>query len=64
MKLKYGDSIVKISQGDYGIKVVDGETYEDCIFGLGYVHGRDRLWNLHFMRMLSSGRLAEVIKMI
>lgn len=40
--------------------MVDGDTYEDCIFGLGYVHGRDRLWNLHFMRMLSSGRLAEV----
>lgn len=30
------------------------------MYGLGVVHARDRLWQMHFFRMLSKGRLAEV----
>jgi acyl-homoserine lactone acylase PvdQ len=39
---------------------VDAETYEGAIYGLGFVHAKDRLWQLHFLRMLTQGRISEV----
>jgi penicillin amidase len=31
-----------------------------AMYGLGFVHAMDRLWQLEFMRKLSSGRLSEL----
>jgi len=30
------------------------------MFGLGFIHGMDRLWQLEFLRKLSTGRLSEI----
>lgn len=33
----------------------------DALFGLGYVHAQDRLWQLDFQRRAGQGRLSEVL---
>lgn len=33
----------------------------DAVFGLGFVHAQDRLWQMEFQRRVGSGRLSEVI---
>ncbi|MFN2386090.1 MAG: penicillin acylase family protein [Thermoanaerobaculia bacterium] len=44
-----------------GVPTVRGATVDDVFFGLGYVHARDRLWQMEFQRRVSAGRLAEVL---
>ncbi|MBA3947677.1 MAG: penicillin acylase family protein [Herpetosiphonaceae bacterium] len=33
----------------------------DALFGLGYVHAQDRLWQMEFQRRVGYGRLSEVL---
>ncbi len=33
----------------------------DALFGLGYVHAQERLWQMEFQRRVAYGRLAEVV---
>jgi penicillin amidase len=33
----------------------------DALFGLGYVHAQERLWQMEFQRRVASGRLAEIV---
>jgi len=40
---------------------VEADTYYGAIYGLGFVHAKDRLWQLNFYRYLTSGRLAELV---
>jgi penicillin G amidase len=35
-------------------------TKPDVLFGLGYVHAQDRLWQMEFQRRIGHGRLAEI----
>ena len=51
---------IDIYKADYGYKVVEAKTYNGAIYGLGFVHARDRLWQLNFLRHLSQGRISEV----
>lgn len=32
-----------------------------AVFGLGFSHAMDRLWQLEFTRRLAQGRLSEII---
>src|SRR5437588_1713494 len=32
----------------------------DAVFGLGYAHAQDRLWQMEFQRRIGHGRLSEV----
>lgn len=32
-----------------------------ALYGLGFVHAKDRLWQLNFYRLLVNGRLAEIL---
>lgn len=34
---------------------------QDAIFGLGYVHAQDRLWQMEFQRRIGNGRLSEIL---
>src|SRR5258705_13791991 len=36
-------------------------TKLDGLFGLGYVHAQDRLWQMEFQRRIGHGRLSEVL---
>src|SRR6266581_725113 len=33
----------------------------DALFGLGYVHAQDRLWQMELQRRIGFGRLSEVL---
>jgi penicillin amidase len=39
---------------------VFASTKLDALFGLGYVHAQDRLWQMEFQRRIGFGRLSEV----
>lgn len=36
-------------------------SHADAVFGLGYAHAQDRLWQMEFQRRVGAGRLSEVI---
>jgi penicillin G amidase len=42
-----------------GIPTIKAQSREDALFGLGYVHAQDRLWQLEVHRRIGAGRLAE-----
>lgn len=44
-----------------GIPHIRASTVEDAYFVLGFVHARDRLFQMDFVRRLGSGTLSEVI---
>jgi penicillin amidase len=39
---------------------VFASTKADALFGLGYVHAQDRLWQMEFQRRIGNGRLSEI----
>ena len=44
-----------------GIPHIRAATIEDAYFALGFVHARDRLFQMDFVRRLGSGTLSEVV---
>ncbi len=44
-----------------GIPHIQAANYHDGLFGLGFVHAQDRLWQLEFQRRLARGELSEVL---
>ena len=52
---------VQIETDALGIVTVRAERPLDAIFGIGYSHARDRLWQMEFQRRVGSGRLSEVL---
>jgi len=51
---------VSVHSDTYGIPHVHAGNDADLMTALGYLHGRDRLWQLESLRRLASGRLAEI----
>jgi penicillin amidase len=50
---------VSIDRDENGIPTVRGASRDAVLFGLGFVHAQDRLWQLETHRRIGSGRLAE-----
>ncbi len=50
---------VRILRDAFAIPHVFGETDEDVLFGLGYAHAQDRLWQMLLNRSTVQGRLSE-----
>jgi penicillin amidase len=50
---------VRIERDALGIPTIKASSREDAMFGLGFVHAQDRLWQLEIHRRTGSGRLAE-----
>jgi len=48
-----------IARDAHGIPSIKADSMEDLVFGLGFVHAQDRLWQLETHRRIGSGRLAE-----
>lgn len=46
---------------DYGVPHIYAESADDAYFVLGYLHARDRLFQMEMLRRASSGRLSEVL---
>ncbi len=44
----------------FGVPHIYAENEDDLFFAQGYVHARDRLWQMEFNRRTGSGRLSEI----
>jgi penicillin G amidase len=51
---------VEIVRDADAIPHVFAATKLDALFGLGYVHAQDRLWQMEFQRRIGHGRLSEI----
>jgi penicillin amidase len=52
---------VEIVRDRWGIPHIFAGDEHDVLFGLGFVHAQDRLWQMDFYRRVFSGTLAEVV---
>ncbi|MGY4829496.1 penicillin acylase family protein [Sphaerotilaceae bacterium SBD11-9] len=50
---------LRIERDADGIPTIKAASREDALFGLGYVHAQDRLWQLETHKRIASGRLSE-----
>jgi penicillin amidase len=55
------DATVEIVRDRYGVPHVFANSTADAFFGQGVVHAQDRLFQLMSVRLLASGRLAEIL---
>src|SRR5262249_6928058 len=51
---------VEIVRDADAVPHVFASTKHDALFGLGYVHAQDRLWQMEFQRRIGFGRLSEI----
>ncbi len=52
---------IRIETDARGVATIRAQSIPDAMFGLGYAHARDRLWQMEFERRVGSGRLAEIL---
>ena len=52
---------IEIAAVDHDIQLVQAKTYEGAMYGLGFVHAKHRLFQLHLNRLLATGRVSELI---
>ena len=52
---------VEVFFDPFGIPHIYGQNQEDVYFALGYVHARERLFQMEMMRRVPAGRLAEIL---
>ena len=50
---------IQIERDGNGIPTIRAASPNEAMFGLGFVHAQDRLWQLETHRRIGSGRLAE-----
>jgi len=51
---------VQILTDSWGVPHVFAQNEEDLLFACGYLHAKDRMWQMEVMRRLGAGRLSEV----
>src|ERR1700737_4666161 len=51
---------VEIITDRYGVPHIYAQNEDDLFYAQGYVHARERLWQMELNRRISSGRLSEV----
>ena len=51
---------VEITRDEFGVPLVKAENEHDLMFGIGYVHAQDRLWQMDMARRIGLGRLSEL----
>ncbi len=52
---------VEIVRDQAGVPHIFAQNELDALFGLGYVHAQDRLWQMQFQRRIAQGTLSEVL---
>ncbi|MFX1416942.1 MAG: penicillin acylase family protein, partial [Promethearchaeota archaeon] len=52
---------VVVLQDQWGIPHVYGESVEDAFMALGYIHARDRLFQMIMQNYLAAGRISEIL---
>jgi penicillin amidase len=51
---------IRIVRDDHAIPHISASSFDDALFGLGYVHAQDRLWQMEMSRRYIQGRLSEM----
>lgn len=51
---------VEIAIDSYGIPFIKARSYEEAMYGLGFMHARDRLFQLDLIRHLAMGKTTEL----
>ncbi|MDP6706662.1 MAG: penicillin acylase family protein [Alphaproteobacteria bacterium] len=52
---------IEIVRDRNGVPHIFAQSRGDALFGLGFAHAQDRLWQMEMTRRLGAGRLAEVL---
>lgn len=52
---------IEVRSADLGLKLIEAETAAGALYGLGYLHGQDRMWQMHLYKYIAQGRLAEMV---
>jgi penicillin amidase len=52
---------VEVLRDAAGVPHIRAASADDAMFGLGYVHAQDRLWQMEFQRRIGNARLSEVL---
>jgi len=52
---------VSIARDAHGVPTIRAGSEADALFGLGFAHAQDRLWQMEFQRRIGAGRLAEIL---
>jgi penicillin amidase len=52
---------VTVTEDQYGIPTIKGDSELDVTFVQGYFHARDRFFQMDYFRKVASGRLAELV---
>jgi penicillin amidase len=52
---------VEVLRDGHGIPHIFAASPEDALFGLGFLHAQDRLWQMEMNRRIAAGRLAEAL---
>jgi penicillin G amidase len=52
---------VEILRDRDGVPHIRAKSEWEALFGLGYAHAQDRLWQMEFQRRLGNGRLSEIL---
>ncbi|MBO9499580.1 MAG: penicillin acylase family protein [Novosphingobium sp.] len=52
---------IEIVRDAHGLPHIFAASRADAYFGLGFVHGQDRLWQLEMARRAAKGRIAEAV---
>jgi penicillin G amidase len=60
MRVRGIDGTVDIGRDRWGMPRIRATDRHDLWFGLGFVHGQDRLWQCELHRRVVSGRLSEM----
>lgn len=60
-KLTGLSSEVQVYYDSYGIPHIEATNQQDAFRALGYVHARDRLFQMEMLRRVARGRLAEIL---
>ncbi len=54
------DAPVSILRDAHGIPRIRAASLDDALYGLGFAHAQDRLWQMTMFRRVGQGRLAEL----
>ena len=54
------NSPVKVYFDDFGVPHIFAQNKDDAYFTMGYMHARDRLWQMDLARRVAEGRLSEI----
>ena len=51
---------IDIVRDTYNVPHIYAQSDHDTLFGLGYAHAQDRLWQMSLMRRTAQGKLSEI----